>query len=405
MDYSAKVEVDKGNGTISDWQVVGDTKLPDGLTLDAVTGYIKGNPTAVGTRITTVTIRCCDSYGPPLYSDPRRVPLPAAQVGPVHALAKYSGDNQSAPAGTQYLATLAALVTDSNGEALPQAVVVFTTGSSAAFADGTTTYRAVSDSRGLALAADLIAGTAVGPLNVQAQVPGVSQASVTFDLACTPTNIASITPAAVSTPQAASSGTPFANALTVTVNNAAGEPVPNAWVVFTAPASGASGTFADGTASWAGTTGDDGTATASAFTANGTVGDYTVTAAVGDPGLTAATFRLSNKRLQANAITADGGSAPRNVAVNTRLADNLSVTVTDEAGMPYPNASVIFTAPGTGATGTFHGGNATYQAVTNSDGIALAGDFTANGTKGQYTVAATLFENSSLNTSFTIVNI
>ncbi|WP_214316627.1 putative Ig domain-containing protein [Nonomuraea sediminis] len=412
MDYNVKIPVEKGNKQgdkwISGWQVI-DGKLPEGLKLDEDTGYIQGNPTAVGTGTTTVTVQCHDAYGPPLYSAPQKVSVPAAQASPVQAVAKYSGDNQTAPTGTRYLTALAVQVTDAAGQALPQAVVVFTAPStepSAKFADGTTTCRAVSDSRGLAVATDLIAGSTAGSFRVEAQVPGVSTAAVAFNLACTQTDVAGITPAAASTPQTANIGTTFAHGLTVTVKNAAGAVVPNAWVIFTAPDSGASGTFADGTTSWAGSTGADGTVTAAAFTANGTVGDYTVTATVtGVPGLSPAIFQLGNRKLQAKALTPNGGSAPQNVVVNTRLAENLSVTVTDEQGGPYPNASVTFRAPGTGATGTFPGGKATYQAVTNADGIAVAGEFTANGTKGQYSVVASLFENSSLSTSFTIVNI
>lgn len=409
MDFNAKLQVDKGKTPISGWQVVGDTKLPEGLTLDKDTGDVKGSPIAVGTGTTIVTVQCHDSNTPPLYSNPAQVSVPAALTSPVQAVAKHSGDNQTAPTGTRYLTALAVLVTDAAGQALPQAVVMFTTpstGPSANFADGTTTCRAVSDSRGLAVAADLIAGPTAGSFRVEAQVPGVSAAAVAFDLACTQTDVAGITPAPASTPQTANTGTTFAHGLTVTVKNAAGAAVPNAWVVFTAPAGGASGTFANGTASWAGATGADGTVTADAFTANGTVGDYPVRATVnGVPGLEPAIFQLGNRKLQAKALAPNGGSAPQNVVVNTRLADNLSVTVTDEQGAPYPNASVIFRAPGTGATGTFPGGKATYQAVTNADGIAVAGEFTANGTKGQYSVVATLFENSSLSTSFTIVNI
>jgi hypothetical protein len=106
---------------------------------------------------------------------------------------------------------------------------------------------------------------------------------------------ASIT-ATTGTPQSATINTPFATALAATVMNGAGSPVPGVSVTFTAPASGASGTFANGTATYTTTTNTSGVATATTFTANGTAGSYTVTAAVS--GVTAvASFSLTNTPL------------------------------------------------------------------------------------------------------------
>ena len=52
---------------------------------------------------------------------------------------------------------------------------------------------------------------------------------------------------------------------------------------------------------------------------------------------------------------------------------------------------MTFTAPGSGASGTFAGtGTATATAVTNSSGVATAPAFTANGTAGSYTVTASV---------------
>ncbi|MEY2495664.1 MAG: hypothetical protein QOJ45_2156 [Verrucomicrobiota bacterium] len=79
---------------------------------------------------------------------------------------------------------------------------------------------------------------------------------------------------------------------------------------------------------------------------------------------------------------------PQSVAVNTAFPVALKATVT-ESGNPVSGISVTFTAPASGASGTFSSGN-TATAVTGANGVATAPTFTANGTPGSYTVAATV---------------
>jgi hypothetical protein len=85
-------------------------------------------------------------------------------------------------------------------------------------------------------------------------------------------------------------------------------------------------------------------------------------------------------------ITATGGT-PQSTKVNTAFATLLQATVKDASNSPIGGITVTFTAPGTGASGTF-GGSTTAAAVTNSSGIATASTFTANGLTGTYTVIA-----------------
>src|SRR5438067_6755546 len=93
------------------------------------------------------------------------------------------------------------------------------------------------------------------------------------------------------TPQSATIGTAFANALAVTVKDAGSNPVSGVSVTFTAPGSGASGVFSNSIATITVVTNASGVASAP-FTANGTAGGpYTVTAAAG--GLSAS-FSLTN---------------------------------------------------------------------------------------------------------------
>jgi len=92
--------------------------------------------------------------------------------------------------------------------------------------------------------------------------------------------------------QTAFEGSAFATALSAKVSDAFGNVVPGATVVFSAPSSGASGTFAGGGGSASIATGSTGVATAPAFTANSTAGAYSVSTAV--LGLTSVTFALTN---------------------------------------------------------------------------------------------------------------
>jgi len=84
----------------------------------------------------------------------------------------------------------------------------------------------------------------------------------------------------------------FAIALSAKVSDGFGNSVPGTTVSFSAPSSGASGTFAGGALSTSVVSGSNGVATAPVFTANGMAGGYSVSAAV--QGLTSVTFALTN---------------------------------------------------------------------------------------------------------------
>jgi hypothetical protein len=68
----------------------------------------------------------------------------------------------------------------------------------------------------------------------------------------------------------------------------------------------------------------------------------------------------------------------------------LQALVTDNGGNAVPNASVTFTAPASGAGGTFTNGSTVYTTTTNSSGIATSSAFTANTNSGSYVVAASV---------------
>jgi Big-like domain-containing protein/galactose oxidase-like protein len=188
--------------------------------------------------------------------------------------------------------------------------------------------------------------------------------------------------------QSATVSTAFATPLQVIVEDASGNLVPNATVTFTAPASGASGTFANSTAKTTAVTNSSGVATASPFTANSASGGYSVAASVSGVSTTA-NFTLTNTPALLALILATGGSK-QSAAISAAFATPLQATVVDAFGNLLPNLTVTFTAPASGASGTFANGTATTMAVTNSSGVATASAFTANTTLGPYSVTASV---------------
>jgi hypothetical protein len=276
----------------------------------------------------------------------------------------------------------------------------------------------------------------------------------------------------------------FPIALSAKVSDAFGNGVPGTTVSFSAPSSGASGTFAGGALSASVASGTNGVATAPIFTANEVTGQYSVSAAV--TGLSTATFTLTNAALSAASMTlVVAGSAvagsPLSVTVSAFTANatadisyggtlhftstdaqavlpadytfvpsdagthvfsltmktsgSQSVTATDTAnsalhatqtvvespaaamvaaragsgqtaiegvafatalaakvsdafGNVVPGTIVVFSAPSSGAGGTFAGGGVSASVTTGSTGIATAPVLTANGTAGEYSVSA-----------------
>ncbi len=87
------------------------------------------------------------------------------------------------------------------------------------------------------------------------------------------------------------------------------------------------------------------------------------------------------------AATAGGGQT---ATVGTAFTTRLAARVTDASAQPVAGATVTFTAPANGASGTFGATGATATAVSGSDGVATAPQLTANTTAGTYSVSATV---------------
>lgn len=87
-------------------------------------------------------------------------------------------------------------------------------------------------------------------------------------------------------------------------------------------------------------------------------------------------------------VAATSGSG-QSTTLSTAFGNPLVVTVKDAAGVVISGASVTFTAPASGASGTFSNSTATITSNTNASG-QLSESFAANGTAGgPYTVTAT----------------
>jgi len=195
--------------------------------------------------------------------------------------------------------------------------------------------------------------------------------------------------AAGGTPQSHAISGAFASPLVVAVTNN-GAPVGGVTVTFTAPTTGASGTFADtGTNTTTATTNASGFATSTVFIANGVVGAYTVTASA-PSAQSGVTFNLSNTSAAPAAVIATSGT-PQSTNPLSPFPSPLVATVVDAGQNPVQNAVVTFQAPATGASGIFPSaaGNTTATAITNASGVASL-PFFANASSGSYIVTATV---------------
>jgi uncharacterized protein YbbK (DUF523 family) len=303
-------------------------------------------------------------------------------VGPAASVTATAGTPQSAAISTAFATQLQATVKDAGNNLLSGVTVTFTapaSGASGTFAGGVNT--ATTNASGVATSVIYSANaTAGGPYNVAASVAGVATPA-NFSLTNTAGAPASVT-ATAGTPQGTAINTAFTTQLQATVKDAGSNPVSGVIVTFAAPASGASGTFAGGVNT--ATTNASGVATALVFTANATVGAYTVTATAAGV-VTPANFLLTNNAGPAASITATAGT-PQSATINTAFATLLQATVKDAGSNPVSGVTVTFAAPASGASGAFAGGVTTV--TTNASGVATAPVFTANATAGSYTVTA-----------------
>ena len=82
--------------------------------------------------------------------------------------------------------------------------------------------------------------------------------------------------------------------------------------------------------------------------------------------------------------------SPQFGIVSSVFNDSLQAIVKDQYSVPFAGAEVTFTAPASGAGGTFSNSTNQTTITTDSNGIATASTFTANATEGSYIVEATV---------------
>jgi hypothetical protein len=327
--------------------------------------------------------------------------------------------SQAALVKTRYAEPLAVRVTDANGTPVVGAPVTFSlggggtgggaagggggtehgggggdggdssTGAGASFAGGSTQATESTNSEGLATSPSLTANSTAGTFTASAAVEHVREPA-SFQLRNLATGASELRPVGRRRLSAAIDGD-YRRPLQVRVVSRDGEPVTGASVTFTlgsssASASAASAQFMTGSAQASATTGPKGIATSPKFTANSTAG--TLTATVTLEGTRQSTRFYLENHAGPPAKLGTGAAASESTTVGSRFAIALAVTVSDAHGNPVPGAPVTFTAPTSGASGSFHG-DRTVTVATNKRGIAVAPQFTANDQPGGYVVKAT----------------
>ena len=376
--YNATLSATGGTAPYT-WSIASGT-LPAGLALAPSTGAISGTPTGTGTSTFTVRVTDANSMAA---TKSLSVTVTATPAAPSITTASLPGATQNVAYNTTLSAT---------GGTAPYTWSI---------ASGTLPA-------GLALAPSTgaISGTptGTGTSTFTVRVTDANSMAATKSLSVTVTATAAPSVTATSgTPQSATIDTAFGATLTATVRNGGGQPQAGVTVTFTAPAqTGPSGAFAGGLNT--ATTNASGVATSAVFTANSIAGGpYVVSASIPGAATPASFLLTNNSKLQASVKVKAG--APQRSFVDTALPVALEAMVTDANGNPVPNASVIFTAPSNGPSGTFPGGGISATATTNASGVATATTFTANNTAGgPYNVTASI-AGTGASATFSLTNL
>ena len=301
-------------------------------------------------------------------------------------IALLSGESASltAKAGAAFTPPLTVMVTDSLGNPVSDAAVKFTVNKAVNGADATFAGNALTATVTTTLVGSAAHGvaptlTANTKLDTSYTVVAAlaSGASVTFTLR----NLAD---PVVGPSQSAVVNTSYAQAFYAKVTDALGNPLAGVPVTFTAPATGAGGTFAGKRMATA-RTDAAGIATAPTFKANFKAGNFVVTVGFG-AAAAPETIALTNLAGLPAHLTLLSGTL-QSAIVNTVFTKVIAFAVTDLFGNPVSGVPVTFTAPTSGPSGAFIGA-ITATVNSNSAGVATAPTFTANTTAGAFVMLA-----------------
>ncbi len=328
--------------------------------------------------------------------------VPVVQV-PTQMAANMNTTPQSATVGTAFGTALGVTVKDAGNNPVSGVMVTFTAPTGSGIATGTFTGSLTSvtistNSSGVATAPTFTANGVAGGYTVSATAASLT--TVNFSLTNNPGTAASISITGGNN-QSAPINTLFTNPLQIVVKDSFGNGVAaGVSVTFTAPSSAASGKFANSSNVTTLMTALGGTIS-TPFTSNSVVGAYSVTlasAGVSSPP----NFSLSNTPGPPSSITITSGT-PQSVAIGTAFAP-LQIVVKDAGSNPVgAGVNVTFTAPSTGASGTFANSSNAITLQTLANGT-ISAPFTANLSGGMYMVTLVAAGVSSP-PSFTLTNV
>jgi protocatechuate 3,4-dioxygenase beta subunit len=359
------------------------------------------------------TITATSAYGSVSFSSTNSAAGIPATITP------QSSAIQSTTVNSDYAQPLSVRVLDAGGNPVSGAMVTFTLGTAggggspgvssagASFADGSAQTTATTDSDGIATSPQFTANGTIGPFTATATVANAPEPA-SFRLENLPGKRERLTTLG-SPKRAATVEHRYSHSLRVLVREANGSPQAGATITFTLGAGAGAGagasagaSFAAGTSTATATTGIHGVATSPSITAGSVAGTFTATATATTTTSTAH-FTLSNHAGKPATITA-GIAAAEATQAGTPFVIALAVTVTDAHGNKVPGALVTFTAPASGASGSFatrtHPRTVTVR--TDAGGIAVAPPFIADTQPGGYVVIATIAHGPR--TAFALVN-
>lgn len=295
------------------------------------------------------------------------------------SLAVTAGNNQTTLVNTAFGTPLQVRLTDASNN--PKAGVLVTFGGpSVPSRVVLSSSTAVTDANGFAAVTATAAGQA-GAYSVSVTAPGATGASIKLSNAAAAGAAASIGFDA-STPQWAYVTRPFSGPVVAHVQDASGNPVQGATVVFAVtsdPASGATASLSTLTA----VTDAAGNAQVNA-TANGFVGAYSIKASVQGSAVVSPQSRLLRNLSELPKFIAAVSGTPQSTPVNTTFAQKLRVRVTAWDNSATPQVRVYFVASGGAVLSAS-------SALADANGFAEV-TATADATVGSYQVTAIVYD-------------